>query len=171
MKLLAAKLYDPSTAVNKATTALLAMTAIDTTNLRLTVTVPSHGYLMIRLAATLHGATTFPQVMLGVLNGSTVVGRVAAQLLPANLAATSVCACFAEFVVPGLTPGSITLDAAYGVETVVAATGLKYGGPNNTTGNDNWGAFRFEIWDPIDSVVETAALGSNPQPVGAKRGR
>ncbi len=37
--------------------------------------------------------------------------------------------------------------AAYGVETLVASTGLKYGGPNNTTANDAFGAFQFEIWE------------------------
>lgn len=36
MNLLASTLYDPAVAVTKATTALLAMTAFDTTNLRLT---------------------------------------------------------------------------------------------------------------------------------------
>jgi hypothetical protein len=32
------------------------------------------------------------------------------------------------------------------VETVVASTGLKYGGPNNTTTNDAFGGFAFEVW-------------------------
>ena len=40
----------------------------------------------------------------------------------------------------------LTWDAAYGVETAVAATGLKYGGPNNATANDAFGALIFEVW-------------------------
>jgi hypothetical protein len=51
----------------------------------------------------------------------------------------------AEFVVTGLT-GSQTWDAAYDVETLVASTGLKFGGPNDTAGNDAFGGFQFEVW-------------------------
>lgn len=148
MNLLAARTYDPAVAVTKVTTALLGMTALDTTNLRLSVTVPQHGMLFIRLIGTLHGAVTYPQIMLGVLNGPSVVGRVSAELAGANLAATSQVKARAEFVVTGLTPGALTLDAAYGVETLVASTGLKYGGPNDSTANNAFGGFQFEIWDP-----------------------
>ena len=72
MALLAGTLYDPTTSVNKVTTAALAMTALDTTNLRLTFTAPANGAVLVRLVGTLHGATTFPQILLGVLDGSTV---------------------------------------------------------------------------------------------------
>ena len=51
----------------------------------------------------------------------------------------------AVFCVVGLS-GAQVWDAAYGVETVVAVSGLKYGGPNNATANDAFGAFRFEVW-------------------------
>lgn len=148
MALLGAKMYDPTTAVSKATTAALAMTALDTTNLRISFTAPTNGAVLVRLQGTLHGATTFPQIMLGVMSGATVMGRVAPAGLPnGNLAATTFLTVEAVFVVPGLTGGSAqTWDAAYGVETVVASTGLKYGGPNNTTANDAFGAFLFEIW-------------------------
>lgn len=148
MALVAGTLYDPAAAVSKATTSLLAMTAIDTTNLRLTFTVPVSGRVLVRMQSTLHGATTYPQVLLGVLEGATVKGRVSpAGLVNGNLAATTFLTVEALFVVTGLTPGaSLTWDAAYGVETVVASTGLKYGGPNNTTGNDAFGGFAFEIW-------------------------
>jgi hypothetical protein len=162
MNLLAAITYDPGTAVSKATTSLLAMTALDTTNLRSTVTVPASGIIQWKIQSTLHGATTYPQVLLGVLDGATVRGRKAAMLAGGNLAATTVCACWAEGMITGLTPGaSITLDAAYGVETVVASTGLKYGGPNNTTGNDAWGAISFELWDPrpLPTATPGAANG------------
>lgn len=150
MGLLASALYDPSVAVSKATTAALAMTALDTTNLRLTFTAPASGKVLVRLAGTLHGATTFPQILLGVLEGSTVRGRVSpAGLVNGNLAATTFLTVEAQFPVSGLTPAAnLTWDAAYGVETLVASTGLKYGGPNNATANDAFGAFIFEIWNP-----------------------
>lgn len=149
MALLAAKTYDPTTAVTKATTALLALTAIDTVNLRNTFTVPSNGSVLVRMQGVLHGATTYPQILLGVLEGSTVRGRVApAGLIQGAAAATTFLPVEAMFVVTGLTPGvSLTWDAAYGVETVVTSTGLKYGGPNTaTTANDAFGAFVFECW-------------------------
>lgn len=162
MNLLAAALYDPSTAVtNKATSALLAMTAFDTTNLRLTVTAPPSGRLWIVIICTIHGATTCPQIILGCLEGSTVRGRVTPEITVSNLAATSLYRARAEYCLVGLTPGQqYVLDAAYGVETVVASTNIKYGGPNNTTGNDNFGAFQFEIWDP--SPAYTPSAGAAP---------
>lgn len=149
MAVLGAIAYDPATAVSKATTAALAMTAIDTTNLRLTVTVPASGRLWVELQGTLHGAATFPQILLGAMEGSTVRTRVsAAGLLQGNAAATSMLTVVAFAPITGLTPASsITLDAAYGVETLVASTGLKYGGPNGTTANDAFGAFIFAIHD------------------------
>lgn len=147
MNLLGSILYDPAAAVNKVTTAAIAMTALDTTNLRIAFTIPAHGRVRVRLAGVIHGATTCPQIMLGVLEGSTVRGRVAPMVGGSNLAATSLYKVEADYVISGLTPGAVNWDAAYGVETLVAATGLKYGGPNNTTANDNFGGFVFEIWD------------------------
>lgn len=148
MALLGARLYDPAAAVTKATSAALAMTALDTTNLRITFTVPSNGSALVRMSCTIHGATTSPVVMLGVMNGATVVGRMSASLTWAGTqAATSQVAAEVLFVVPGLTPSaSLTWDAAYGVETLVASTGIKYGGANNATANDAFGAFSYEIW-------------------------
>lgn len=148
MSLLAGTCYDPAVAVTKATTAAQALTAIDTTNLRLTFTAPGSGKVLVRLQGTLHGATTFPQILLGVLDGATVKGRTAPIGAPMGTAlATTFMSVESTFVVTGLTPGtSYTWDAAYGVETVVASTGLKYGGPNNTTANDAFGGFVFEIW-------------------------
>lgn len=149
MALLAGTLYDPAVSVSKATTAALAMTAIDTTNLRLTFTAPANGAVLVRLVGTLHGATTFPQILLGVLDGSTVRGRVAPQaVLGGTAVATTMVNVEALFVVTGLTPStSYTWDAAYGVETVVASTGLKYGGPNDATANNAFGGFVFEVWN------------------------
>jgi hypothetical protein len=146
MALLAGKHYHPAVAVNKVTTALLAMTALDTTNLRLAVTVPANGIVFVRMAGTLHGAATFPQIQLGVMNGATVLGSQPPMLGGGNLAATTLMRAEAGFLITGLAPGAMNMDAAYGVETLVAATGLKYGGPNNTTANDNFGGFTFEVW-------------------------
>lgn len=149
MASLGAILYDPATAVSKATTALLALTAIDTSNLRITFTVPTSGRVLVRLGGVIHGATTFPQILLGVLEGATVRGRRAPDGgLPGTALATTLKPAETSFVVSGLTPGaSLTWDAAYGVETLVASTGLKYGGPNNATANDAFGGFVFEIWE------------------------
>lgn len=149
MNLLAAKLYDPAAAVSKATSALLAMTAFDTVNLRLAITVPAHGMVRFRLRCVITGATTCPTILLGVLNGATVIGRVTPlyQNDTANVA-TQAFLCDVEFTVTGLAPGAMNVDAAYGVEVVVAATNIKYGGPNDTTGTNAWGGFVFEAWDP-----------------------
>lgn len=149
MNLLGAKLYDPGTAATKATSSLLAMTAFDTTNLRLTVTVPAHGMVRFKMRCQITGATTAPTVFLGVLNGATVVGRVVPLYENATANATSQnFALDAEFTATGLTPGSTSFDAAYAVQVVVASTNIKYGGPNNNSGANAWGAFLFEAWDP-----------------------
>jgi hypothetical protein len=77
VNLLKAALYDPAGAVSKATSSLLAMTAFDTANLRLAITVPAHGMVRFKMRVPITGATTCPTVLLGVLNGATVIGRVA----------------------------------------------------------------------------------------------
>jgi hypothetical protein len=149
MNQLGAILYDPAAAVSKATSSLLAMTAFDTTNLRLTVTVPAHGRVLFKIRCMLTGATTTPTVLLGVLNGATVVGRVTPQYENATAnAATQSFEMIAEFTATGLTPGSTAFDAAYAVQVVVASTNIKYGGPNTNAGANAWGAFSFEAWDP-----------------------
>ena len=159
MNLLAAKMYDPASAVSKATSALLAMTAFDTTNLRLAITVPAHGMVRFRLQTTLSGATTFPQVLLGVLNGSTILGRqVAMAAIPGTALATTNVPLVADFIATGLTPGAMNVDAAYGVETILASTNIHYGGPNDTTANNAWGGFAFEAWDP--QPIPTATPGA-----------
>lgn len=148
MGLLAGKAYDPATAVSKATTATLALTALDTTNLRLTFTVPANGTVMVRLRGTIHGATTVPQILFGVLEGATVRKRLAPfAALGGTALATTFTPVEAVFAVDGLTPGAqLTWDAAYGVETGVTGSGLKYGGPNDATANNAFGAFLFEVW-------------------------
>lgn len=148
MPLLAGKLYDPAVAVTLNTTAARAMTAMDTANLRLSFTAPSNGIVQVRISCCVHGATTFPTILLGVLEGATVKGRMAPiGGLKTTAVATAMVTQEAVFLVTGLTPGaSLTWDAAYGVETLVASTGIKYGGPNDTTANNAFGGVAFEIW-------------------------
>jgi hypothetical protein len=148
MACLGSKVYDPAVAVTKSTAATLAMTALDTTNLRIVFTVPSSGRVLVRLAGSVHGATTFPSILLGVLEGSTVICRLDPLGALKNTAvATALVRHEASCVIENLTPSQAkTWDAAYGVETLVAATGLKYGGPNNAIANDAFGAFIYEIW-------------------------
>lgn len=146
MALLARALYDPAGAVTKNTTAALAMTALDTTNLRLTVTTPASGFMLVRLKGVIHGATTFPSVLLGILEGASVIARVApAQVLGNTAVATALVSIEAVFTIAA-SAGSHVYDAAYAVETLVAATGIKYGGANDTTANNAFGGFLFEIW-------------------------
>jgi hypothetical protein len=149
VNLLKAALYDPAVAVSKATSALLAMTAFDTANLRLAITVPAHGMVRFRLRCAIVGATTCPVILLGVLNGAAVIGRVQPQSQPVTApAATQVFVADAEFTATGLAPGAMNVDAAYAVQVLVAATNIKYGGPNTNAGANAWGAFVFEAWDP-----------------------
>ena len=124
------------------------MTAMDTTNLRITFTAPASRKVLVRMAGAVHGATTFPQILWGVLSSSTVMGRVAPIGGLKNTAvATAQLAQKGEFVVSGLTPGnSYSFDAAYAVQTAVASSSIKYGGPNNTTTDDACGAFQFAIF-------------------------
>lgn len=163
MNLLKAALYDPAVAVSKATSALLAMTAFDTTNLRLAITVPAHGMVRFRIRCAVEGATTPPRVLLGVLNGATIIGRVTPLYTPVTAPlATQDYLLDAEFTVTGLAAGAMNVDAAYGVEVVVAATNIKYGGPNDTTTDNAWGAFVFEAWDPQPQTANsTLAVDAN----------
>jgi hypothetical protein len=151
MPSLAAVAYDPATAVVRPTTALLAMTAFDTTNLRLTFVVPTSGRVLVQMSGTFHGATTYPQFLVGVMSGATVVSRIGPMCsLGGTALATTFLDWHAEWFVPGLTPGaSLTWDAAYSVETLVntAGSGIKYGGPNDATANNAFGALTFAVLD------------------------
>lgn len=147
---LASILYDPTTAGSKATATLQAMTAIDTTNLRTTFTVPTTGRVGVRIRCVVSGSTVFPTVLLGVLEGSTIRGRVNPQgnWQSGAVAASTWSIHDAFYVFTGLTPGaSLTWDAAVSVETAAASTAIRWGGPNNTTANDAFGGIQFEIWD------------------------
>lgn len=148
MACLGAILYDPATAVTKGTAAS-AMAAFDTTNARITFTVPASGRVLVRICCVVHGATTFSTILLGVMSGSTVVARVSPiGGIKTTAVATAMVTQEATFVEPGLTPSAnLTWDAAWGIETFVASSLIKYGGPNNTTANDAFGALQFEIWE------------------------
>lgn len=148
MACLGAVLYDPATAVTKGTAAS-AMAAFDTTNARISFTAPASGRVLVRICCVVHGATTFSTILLGVMSGATVVGRVSPiGGIKTTAVATAMVTQEATFVVPGLTPGaSLTWDAAWGIETFVASSLIKYGGPNDTTTNNAFGALQFEIWE------------------------
>jgi hypothetical protein len=163
MNLLGAVNYDPAGAVSKVTTSLLAMTAFDTTNLRIAFTVPSHGMVTVKMTCVHHGSTTTAQVLLGCLEGATLRGRapVTSNLLGTAVATTRT-KLEASFTITGLTPGAVNWDAAYGVEIVSSANGaIKYGGPNDTTTDNAFGGFNFEIWDPrpLPTATPGAANG------------
>lgn len=144
---LGAVAYDPAAAVSKATSSLIAMTAFDTTNARISFVAQTTRVLW-RIRCNLSGATTFPQVLLGVMDGATVKGRATPVAgIPATALATTNVALEASGVITGLTRGTtFNYDAAYSVDIVLAATNIHYGGPNDTTANNAWGALQFEIW-------------------------
>jgi hypothetical protein len=140
--------YDPAIAVTKGT-ATSALAAFDTTNARITFTVPVSGMVLVRIGCVVHGATTFSSILLGVLEGATVKGRACPNGGLRNTAvATAMAFQEASFVVPGLTPAAqLTWDAAWGIETFVANSLIKYGGPNDGTANNAFGALIFEVWE------------------------
>lgn len=163
MRLLGAKLYDPSTAGSASTASLLAMTAIDTTNLRIAFTIPSHGMVRVKAHCIVHGATTFPTILLGVLEGSTVRCRISPEKSLGNTAvATAQVSQDLDVIIIGLTPGAVNWDLAYGVEVVIASTAIKWGGPNDTTTNNAFGGITFEVWDPDPwSATGTPVINTN----------
>lgn len=159
--LLAATMYDPGTVANFATSALTAMTALDTTNLRLTFTTAASGagstavYVRIR-GGSYNGATGTPGVLWGVLGnlaggtGTTVLGRVPSvtgQLFNGTASTTMMRPVNASFCVTGLTAStSYSFDLAMGVDFVVASSNFSIGGPNDTTATNAWGGIAFEVW-------------------------
>lgn len=157
MGLLAGVSYDPAVAATYAVHALSAMTALDTTNLRVTFTAPSSGNVQVRLRAPMHGSTTMSQILLGVLEGSTVVARQVGMYGQMTTVATARNVLEATFVVTGVTAGSHTWDAAAAVQVVdgSAACNLRAGGPDNATANDAFGAIAFEVWDAANLLAGT----------------
>src|SRR4051812_10557025 len=118
MALLAGTNYDPAAAVAKSTASLLAMTAFDTTNLRLTFTAPANGIVLVRIRCQDMDQNQSPSILLGVLDGATVKGRQRpVGALNGTAVSTTRITQEALFTVGGLTPGnSYTWDAAYAVQ-------------------------------------------------------
>lgn len=158
MNLLGNVLYDPAVAVTKGAAASV-LAVFDTTNARITFVVPPSGMVRVVIQCVVHGAITFSQIVLGCLEGATVRGRVTpVGSLNGTALATTMMTQNVDYVVSGLTPGaSLTWDAAWGIETFVASSLIKYGGPNNTTANDAFGALIFQIWDPCPIYTPTSA--------------
>lgn len=149
MALLKGVNYNPAAAVSKLASALQAMVAMDTVNLRLAVTVPANGIILIRQSGIVHGGTAMPAILLGVMNGATVLSTKAPMTGGVGtIAATSMIPIEATYLLTGLTPGAaLNLDAAWSVETLVASSAIKYGGPNDATANNAFGGFSFEAWE------------------------
>ncbi len=145
--LLAATFYNPSTAATAATTSLTAMTAFDTTNLRLTFTAPASGRVFWRLRVQSHGVTAPAAVLLGILESSTVVARVAPVYSDVRTpGALAVNPMEGSGVISGVSAGSHTYDAAYAIQVVSSAGALKWGGPNDTTTDNAFGGAAFDLW-------------------------
>lgn len=163
MNLLGANLYDPAVAVTKGAAASV-MAAFDTTagQARIAFVVPPSGMVRVVIKVTLHGAATFSQFLLGALESSTLRGRVVPLMtINGTALATTMCRLKADYIVSGLTPGaSVNWDAAWGCETFVTNSLLKYGGANNTSANDAFGALLFQLWDP--APIYTPTSGTAP---------
>lgn len=149
-RLLGGVVYDPATVATASLASLLAMTALDTTNLRVTFTAPPSGKVEVKMAVALKGGAVGDGLFfLGVLDGATVKLRVTTLPLPAMTTRLPF-GMQARGLVLGLTPGtSYTWDMAYGVERVNSAGLLGWGGPNNTTTEDAYGAAIFEVWEVL----------------------
>lgn len=149
MSLLAGVNYDPATQVVKSCAANLAMTALDTTNLRLTFQAPTSGNVLVRLRGGLFISSYPPAaVMLGVLEGATIKVRgVPLGQINTYIGGASIQGIELMTAITGLSPGSsYTWDAAYGIENPNSSTSLRYGGPNDATAQNANGAFTFEVW-------------------------
>lgn len=141
--------YDPPTAGTASLSSLQAMTAVDTTNLRATFTTPSSNgtAVLVRLRGTTSGATSQSQTLLGVLDGATVKGRAAPVASRVVGSQAGMMSNEAAFLVTGLSSNtSYSWDYAVGVEVAVGSCALKYGGPNDTTASNAYGAASLEIW-------------------------
>lgn len=161
MNLLTAKHYDPAVAAtHDVGSSVLAMTAFDTTNLRLAFTVPAHGMVRVRISCPIGGGFNMSCVLFGVLEGASVRGRKLANPQAAwNVGGSDNTALLvADFVITDLAPGAVTWDAAYGVESAQASMLLRYGGPDDAVLGTGWGGIGFEVWDP--QPLPTAAPGA-----------
>lgn len=151
MACLGSVLYDPAVLATASTATAIAMTAFDTTNARITFTAPANGIVLVKLRVARKGSATAAQVLMGVLEGMVVRGRQGPVAPGRGNAAAALSQSEVVFPITGLTGGaSYTFDAAYGVEVAVAATQFGWGGPNDATANNSYGAISFEIWETTD---------------------
>jgi hypothetical protein len=150
VNLLAGVQYDPASAAQKSVATAQIMTAVDTTNLRLTPIIPPSGRVTVEIrGGVVTGSGTVVSMLIGVLESATVRMRAACGGDFADggtVAATSWAPVEATATLSGLTPGSKTWDLAWGVEGNVAATNWTYGGPNNTVADDAFGGVMFLVW-------------------------
>lgn len=149
-KLLGRALYDPATLATKTITAGVAMTAFDTTNLRVTF-VATTTKVRVKMWSTARSSSTSSNEVvpfLGILDGSTIRLRKACSLAKPGGVTGSVVGISAEGLITGLTIGNTyTFDLAYGHENSTATGQLAYGGPNNATTGDAAGQTGFGIWE------------------------
>lgn len=143
-------MYDPAVATTLVSgTSLRALSAIDTTNLRIAFTAPPSGNVRCRVKIVNQGgATAEASWLLGVVDsGGAVIGRMSPSGgLTGVIAATTLCPLEVKFVVTGLTPGNTyTWDAAAGVEVTFTNSHLKAGGPDTSSSLDALASALFEI--------------------------
>lgn len=146
MSLLAFAHYDPAAVVTKSTAAALAMTALDTGQLRRTITAPASGFVVCRLRGVIEGAATYPQVQLGVMKAAAVLGRAVPTATVCGTPDADTRMVIEVLIPLVLAAGTHVLDAAYSVEIPVASTAIKYGGPNDATADNAFGGFTFEVY-------------------------
>lgn len=149
-KLLAGISYDPATRVQTAIL-LQAITAIDTTNLRVTFTAPASGVVSFVFGCALRVNSSIANgLMLGILDGSTIRWRAAAPVQSPTPGASTIrkTGVDVEGLIAGLTPGNTyTFDLAWGVEIDSSVPNIDFGGPNDTTTDNAGGAIEFEIYE------------------------
>jgi hypothetical protein len=149
MSLLAAKNYDPATAVTVSLSTLTAMTALDTTNLRLNFTAPVSGNVLVRMKCGLY-VTSYPvpALLFGVMEGATIKARGIPMGLFTNYSSgASYWGLEWTVAITGLTAGApLTWDAAMAVKYSGSSATLRYGGPSDTNIASAFGAFQFEVW-------------------------
>ncbi len=150
MALLAAATWDPATAeVAQTLSVLKGMTAISGTNLRCTFTAPTSERVMWRVRCNIGGGIAMPGILLGVLSGATVLARAAPDgFFKSAVVAADNIPREAVGIITGLTSGAAyTVDAAYGVEIIVASMVIRIGGPNDAVTSNAYGSAGIEIWD------------------------
>lgn len=158
-KLLGSIAYDPAGAVQRGG-APVAMTVFDALNASIDINAPASGKIRTCLSAWVSFTN-----LLGYFNGHLGVMDIggAQNVLRQRLAvgsrrhadSSSQSTPFGERleaggIISGLTPGSYYgLAMAFGVENSGFSNGFSYGGPNDATANNAYGALIFEVWEVL----------------------